>query len=222
MVESKGWDWENAGHDRWLKPTEDAYALAAQWKEQGVRKILDLGSGLGRHSIYFAKQGFEVSAMDISDYGVGYLKDWAKKEGLSIDAKTGDMLSLPYPDSAFDAVFAYHVISHTDTEGVRKIISEIKRVLCPGGMVFLSLCAKDTPAFASSGWPKLDENTVVCKDEGPDYNVPHFHAGLEDIRELFAGFDIIKVRHINYCIDRGEIQDNRHYYVYASLKEREE
>lgn len=218
MVESKGWDWQNAGHERWLIPADDAYAVAAQWEKRGVKKILDLGCGLGRHSVFFAKQGFEVGAMDISDYGVQYLKDWAKKEGLSVEAKTGDMLALPFPDGSFDAVFAYHVLSHTDTEGVRKILGEIKRVLCSGGVVFLTLCAKDSPSFASSGWPKLDENTVICKDKGPDYDVPHFHAGFDDIGTLFADFELEKVRHVEYCVDKCEITGNRHYLINASLK----
>lgn len=41
MVNSKGWDWENADKSPWLKPTEDCYYLANRWKEKGFSTILD-------------------------------------------------------------------------------------------------------------------------------------------------------------------------------------
>ena len=128
MKESKGWEWEKANQSPWLKPTDDVYYLANKWSELGFKKVLDLGAGLGRHSIFFAQQSFEVSAIDISDYGVNYLKEWAKKEKLDIDIRNGDMVALPYQDNSFDCVFGYHSISHADTEGIKKIISEIEQI----------------------------------------------------------------------------------------------
>ena len=82
MVESKGWEWEKADQSPWLKPTDQVYYLAHKWTESGFKKILDLGSGLGRHSIFFAQQGFDVSALDISEYGIYHLKEWSKNENL--------------------------------------------------------------------------------------------------------------------------------------------
>ena len=46
MVQSKGWDWENANQSAWLKPTEDSYYLSQVWKEKGYSKLLDLGIDL--------------------------------------------------------------------------------------------------------------------------------------------------------------------------------
>ena len=77
-------------------------------------------------------RGFRVSAFDLSEEGTAHLRDWAGREGLDIDVKTADMRRLPYPDGAFDCVFAFHVISHTDTAGLRAVLSEIGRVLKKG------------------------------------------------------------------------------------------
>lgn len=218
MVESKEWEWETANQAPWLKPTDDAYFLANKWSELGFKNILDLGSGLGRHLIFFAKQGFNVSGLELSDYGVNYSKEWAKKENLNIDVKLGDMLSLPYTDNSFDCVFANHSISHADTEGIKKIISEIERVLKPGGEIFTSMCSKDSWDFSKSGYPKLDENTVVNKDEGPEKDVAHFYANRDDILSLFHNFDIERIRHIDYCYINNEKQDIKHYYINARKK----
>lgn len=218
MVDSKGWKWEKANQSPWLRPTDDVYYLANKWLELGFKNVLDLGAGLGRHSIFLAQQGFKVSAIDISDYGVNHLKEWAKKENLDIDIKLGDMISLPYADNSFDCVFAYHSISHTDTWGTKKVISEIERVLKQGGEVYTSMCSKESWEFAKAGYPKIDENTVLNKEDGPDKDVPHFYASCEDILDLFHNFDIERIRHIDYCYLNYKKLDCKHYYINGCKK----
>lgn len=218
MIDSKGWEWENANQSTWLKPTDDVYYLANKWSESGFKKVLDLGSGLGRHSVFFAKQGFEVSAIDISDYGVNYLKEWADKENLDIDVRVGDMVSLPYEDNSFDCVFVYHAISHTDSEGIKKIISEIERVLKKGGEIYTSMCSKESWDYKESGFPKIDQNTVINEEDGPEKGVAHFYADLDDILSLFGNFNIEKVRHIDYCYINSQKQDSKYYYINGRKK----
>jgi SAM-dependent methyltransferase len=218
MVRSVGWDWKNADHAHWLKPSDTGFYLANKWKESGRETVLDLGSGLGRHAVCFAKHGLKVSAMDISDYGIQYLRSWAESENLNIETCVGDMLSLPYDDNSFDCVFAYHVISHSDTAGVKKIIKEIERVLKPQGEVLLSFCSKETTHFAKSLYPKLDENTLICQDE-PEIGAPHFYTDLPGILDLLSGFDIELVKHTEYCnLDIQHKQKSMYYYVRATLR----
>jgi ubiquinone/menaquinone biosynthesis C-methylase UbiE len=59
--------------------------------------------------------------------------------GLNIKTAVGDINSLPYDSNMFECLLAYHVISHTDTKGIRVIISEINRVLKSGGEFFITL-----------------------------------------------------------------------------------
>lgn len=218
MVDSKGWEWEKTNQLPWLKPCEDSYYMSNKWLELGFKNVLDLGAGLGRHSIFFAKQGLNVSAIDLSDYGVNNLKEWSKKENLNINIKVGDMVALPYADNSFDCVFAYHVISHTDTMGARKVISEIERVLKPGGEVYTSMCSKESWDYEESGFPQIDENTVINKEDGPEKDVPHFYANLDDILNLFHNFDIEKIRHIDYCYMNSQKQNCKYYYINACKK----
>ena len=44
-------------------------------KQNKVRKILDLGCGTGRHTVFLAQHGFNVTAIDISDAALGYLRN---------------------------------------------------------------------------------------------------------------------------------------------------
>jgi AraC-like DNA-binding protein/2-polyprenyl-3-methyl-5-hydroxy-6-metoxy-1,4-benzoquinol methylase len=220
IVNLKGFNWGNIDPSQHLKPFDNCIYLANKWRELGYVDVLDLGTGLGRHAIYFAKQGFNVSAMDISDYAVQYLKTWAAKENLLINAEISDMLSLHYPSQSFDCIFAYHVISHTDSIGIKKTIAEIERVLKPNGEVYLSFCSKESTEFMENRANKLDKNTLISRNE-IEKGIPHFYADLNDIKELLANFKIELIKHTEYFYSNFN-PDNRQrekfYYVNAILK----
>ena len=217
MVDSKAWNWKEEKNSFWLKPSEESYYIASRWKEKNYKDILDFGCGLGRHSIFFAKNGFNVSAFDLSEDGVNNLNHWAEEEKLNINTIVADMINLPYDDNSFDAIFAYHVISHTDTAGIKKIISEISRVLRPNGEIYITLCSKETWSFKYAGYPKIDENTVVKTDEGPEKGIPHFYVTCSDILNLFLNFEITKIRHVDDCYFEGKLQNSKHYFINAKL-----
>ena len=214
MTQSKAWDWEVVKNPVWRIPCEESFYYASRWKEKGYSHLLDLGCGLGRHTVFFTKQGFCISAMDLSSEAVRSTEAWLKDEAILADVKLGDMLSLPYPDASFDCLFSYHVISHTDTPGAKKIISEIHRVLMPDGEIFLTLCSKDTWSYKDAGFPVIDENSVL-KTDGTEVNVPHFYVNLDDVFVLLEGFEIIKVRHVDDCYFDGKATNSKHYFILA-------
>ena len=217
MSISKAWNWKEEQDQIWLYPSEESYFISARWKKQGYTKLLDFGCGLGRHSIFFSKQGFDVSAFDLSPDGVKHTQDWTKHEMLNIDVKVSDMLSLPYEDEAFDCLFAYHVISHTDTNGIKAIMKEIKRVMKPQSEIYITLCSKETWSFAEAGYPKIDENTIQKTDNGAEKDVPHFYVNLDEIIALFhdISFELIRIQHIDDCYYDGEKRNSKHYFILA-------
>lgn len=213
MSISKAWDWKKENNPIWLTPSEESYYLASRWKQADFHKILDFGCGLGRHSVYFAKEGFDVTAFDLSPEAVENLKKWSEREKLPIDVRAADMLELPYADHSFDCLFAYHVISHTDTKGIQIILKEIRRVLKKDGEFYLTLCSKETWAYKEADFPRLDENTVIKTDGTAENNVPHFCVSLDDIFELFKEFTILKIRHVDDCYFDGRRHNSKHYYI---------
>ena len=219
MSISKAWQWSKDDSPIWLTPCEESYYLAHRWREKNYDAVLDLGCGLGRHAVYFAKMGFDVSAFDLSEEGVNHLTEWASREGLKIEAQCADMLQMPYGDDSFDCVFAYHVISHTDTKGIKVILSEIKRVLKPGGEFFITLCSKDTWAFTDGGFPSIDPNTIVKDDGGAEEGIPHFYVSMDDIMELFSDFRVLGVKHTDDCYYEGRRQNSKHYFILGGYGE---
>ena len=218
MVQSKEWDWKNAEQEQWMKPSEDSYYLAAKWAEEGAHSILDLDCGLGRHAVYFAGQGFQVTAVDLSADAVEITREKGKEKQVELSCEVADMTKLPFPDNSFDRVFSFHVISHQDTAGVQHVVDEITRVLKPGGKVFLTMCSKAHCAFSDESYPRLDENTVL-KTEGAEVDVPHFFADKETLGMLFHSYTFEHVRHITECVmEEGTAKERSHYYIEATVQ----
>ena len=159
MIKSKGWNWKivkNEVEEYWKSPSIESYYLLNRWKSQEKDKFLYLGCGLGRHSILFGLNGFNVSCFDISEEAIKRTKEWALEENLEFDYKIGDMLELSYDDSSFDCILCRNVISHQDTLGVEQIIKELYRVLKDNGEVYLTLGSKFIWGFIYTSWPFFD------------------------------------------------------------------
>lgn len=214
MVKSKEWNWAKVTDNFWNEPSEDVYYYVDRWKKKGYKSFLDLGCGLGRHSILFAENGFDTYSFDLSQYGIESLNEKSMKLGLNIKTAVGDINNLPYDSNMFDCLLAYHVISHTDTQGIRAIISEINRVLKSGGEFFITLCSKNSSSYAQKGYPKIDENTIL-KTEEPEMNIPHFYSDLNSVKDLLADFELIRIRHIEDIFNET---NSWHYFIHGSKR----
>ena len=219
--EDKGFvpfDWSMVkDREPWLEPCEESWYYAEKWLKEAKRSVLDLGCGLGRHSILFARYGFKVTAVDLADDALAHLKKYSREHGLDVACRKADMEHLPFADDAFDCIFAMHSAGHTDEAGMEDLMSEIARVLKPDGTVFMTLCSKESPSYKDPSAVRRDDHTVVL-DEGPEHEVPHYFVGRDDIRMLFSGFELVKVRHIDDCYVRGKWGDRPHYFIEATIR----
>ena len=217
MTKSKGWNWKIASDDinsTWKVPSIESYYLLNRWSNLGFKDFLDLGCGIGRHTVLFAGNGFNTYGFDISKYGLDKTKEWLDSLNLSANLKEGDMLDLPYENDSFDCILCRNVISHQDTLGVKQIIKELYRVLKDNGEVYLTLGSKSTWGFKQTSWPLIDENTRLRMEEGPEYKVPHFYADYDLIKTLFKDFKIEFINHIeDFYEANGKTYSSFHYHV---------
>ncbi|WP_416668445.1 bifunctional 2-polyprenyl-6-hydroxyphenol methylase/3-demethylubiquinol 3-O-methyltransferase UbiG [Egbenema bharatensis] len=97
---------------------------------QGLR-VLDVGCGGGFSCEFLANRGAIVSGIDQSKPCIETARTHAQQNQLAIDYQHGVAEALPYPDHTFDGVICVDVLEHV--ANVQKTISEIDRVLKPGG-----------------------------------------------------------------------------------------
>jgi ubiquinone/menaquinone biosynthesis C-methylase UbiE len=92
------------------EPDKNLIQIAKIFRKKGVKRILDLGCGSGRHVIFLTKNDFEVYGIDIAKHGIKLAKEWLKKENLRANLKVGDIhKKLPYPKNFFDAIISIRV-----------------------------------------------------------------------------------------------------------------
>lgn len=183
-----------------LEPHEDMPGIVRFLSEQGARKILDLGSGSGRHVLYLAKCGFSVSGLDNSPEGIEITRDSLRKERLAADLQLRGMTErLPYEDASFDAVISVQVIHHAEIATIRDIIREIARVLRKDGFIYITVPRMKNQAIT---FREIEPGTFVPLD-GLEKDLPHHYFTPEELREVFEDFRITDI-HLDstehYCL----------------------
>jgi ubiquinone/menaquinone biosynthesis C-methylase UbiE len=91
------------------------------------KRILDLGCGKGRFALHVQGRGACVVGVDLSAAMLAY--------ATGLPRVRGSARRLPFSDGAFDGVMAIEVLEHLSDSGISLALSEIKRVLRPGGVV---------------------------------------------------------------------------------------
>ncbi len=102
-------------------------------------RVLEIGSGAGYLAVALAKRGFTVEAIDHTQAMVNLTIENAKRTGNlnRINAHTGDVHKLSYPNRSFDLIVALGVIPWL--HDFKKALSEIVRVLSPNGHAILTV-----------------------------------------------------------------------------------
>jgi len=148
-----------------------------------VERVLDLGCGNGRHAIYFAREGFTASGIDISETAVEWAKQWAAREGFDVDFRVGEISKLPYESETFDVIVSHGVLDHVPMEQARKAMDEAARILTPGGLFYFDLKSADDVDFGRGQEAGL--NTFVIEDGFEQGLVQHFFT-LDEVHELMG------------------------------------
>jgi SAM-dependent methyltransferase len=105
------------------------------------KKILELGTGHGRDTLFFASNGIEVDALDYSATAIEILDKIAKEKRFPIKAQIFDVNNqLPFPEDYFNAVYSHMLLNMRFTlHELHFIFSEIRRVLKSKGLNFFSV-----------------------------------------------------------------------------------
>jgi SAM-dependent methyltransferase len=123
------------------KPSNFAIRCFNHMKENNSKKVLELGAGHGRDTLFFASNGIEVYALDYSATAIKILDKMTKEKRLPIKTQIFNVNnSLPFPDNYFDAVYSHMLLNmRFSLHELHFIFSEIRRVLKSKGLNFFSV-----------------------------------------------------------------------------------
>ena len=159
------------------EPSKFALMCDEDFVKHKVQKVLELGCGQGRDSLFFASKGLKVYAIDSSKVAMENLTTKTKELNLDINLKNinaGE--GLPFPDNYFDAIYShmFYNMGFFDDE-LKFLISETNRVLKNNGLLSFSV-RNDHDIMYKKG-RKIAENI---------YDINGFHI------RFFTKEDIIK------------------------------
>mgnify|MGYP001441195519 FL=1 len=108
------------------------------FKEKKIDKIIEIGAGLGRDTVFFAKNSINTIALDYSLSGIKVINQKIKKNNLSnfISTKLFDVRKkLPFEDNSIEACYSHMLYCMAmTTKDLKKLNNEIHRILKPGGI----------------------------------------------------------------------------------------
>jgi len=168
-------------------PLPEVVAMADLLEGEGRRRALDIGCGVGRHTIYLASRGFEVTATDNAPAAVHACRRNLEAAGLQAQVLEAEMTEIPFPDAYFDGVVAAQVIHHTDVATLAGIIILIHQKLAAGGLFVWAMPSPRNRDFSKGR--EVEPGTWVDENrrEGP---LPHHYCTEQEIRSLLASYDI--------------------------------
>jgi len=149
---------------------------AQSFLASGSGTVLDAGAGSGRSALMVlqARPQARVVALDI--FSASYI-DGNSPEKLHrntraagvddrVETHTGDMRSMPFHSSSFDAAVSAYAIDHLRKDGIVKSLAEVERVIRPGGEFLLMVMNSD--AWVRFAYPLMHAHIYIGHSPAAD------------------------------------------------------
>lgn len=169
------------GTDTWTHLYTTKESLRLTEKLSPGAYILDIGSGRGFLGKHLAEMGFKVIGVDFESDIVKKanenIKDWDLAGKLKFVA--GDALSIPFPDASFDAITDFGLFETLYKEDWPAYITEVGRVLKPGGFYLNVSLSHETQQFFEFSPKKGIEKDFE------KYGIHYHFFGKDEMQNIF-------------------------------------
>ena len=184
-----------AGHDlflplydplvRWLGFDRSRQELVSQANVKPDHHVLDIGCGTGSFVVLLKRQypTIEIVGLDPDPKALRRAEDKIRRAGVSVRLDRGFADELPYQTDSFDRVFSSFMFHHLEEDVKRRTLTEVRRVLKPGGSFHLLDFTADN---GSRGYlARLVHSHAMMKDNTDQRLLELMrHAGLTKAEKL--------------------------------------
>ena len=188
------------------RPSELALEAAKRLVRSKGRplRILDIGCGYGRDTIYIAKSlNFRILGIDLSEKAI----DLARKNSINALAKKAEFKVTDFRDlhTIFDAILVSNLYHLLDPEGRQDLAAHVARLLVPEGKLFLNTISVHDKEHYGVGTPiPGEENTWV--------DGKYIHLSTEEeLRRDFAALNITELYEHDY--EEPHPGSGTHYHI---------
>ena len=137
-------------------PTESLVRFLQDFYWTKGLRVVDMGCGEGRDSIFLAKKGFSVTAIDVSRSAVKRAKEWSDKKGLLIEFLVADVTHLPIKNEIYDLAINVACLQMIVDQQVRdRHLRESHKVLKNNGIYFSCNIGVDEPISVNEFYERM-------------------------------------------------------------------
>ena len=172
-----------------LEPSIAAAKALKLFQEQNIENIVELGAGLGRDTLFFAKNSIHVEALDYSKTSIEIITDKSKRLKFTdfVKTKIFDVRKkLPYEDNSIEGCFSHMLycmaLSNFDLENLN---NEICRILKPGGINIYTVRHTDDGDYKNG----IHVGEDLYENDG---FIIHFFS-KDKVNQLSKGFRILDI-----------------------------
>ena len=147
------------------RPSSELQRILAE-REISRGRALELGCGTGANAVFLAKQGFDVTAVDVSPLAIRQARAKAAEAGVKVELLAADLLELPDLGPPFPFVFdrgVYHTVRRDDLAG---FLDTLSRVTAPGG-IYLALAGNANEVRPGERGPPRVSAEEICRELAP-------------------------------------------------------
>lgn len=177
------------GFENPFKP--DPLAKKALRYTKNFKRLLDIGCGEGADSVFYAKKGFQVVAMDNNKAYLRRFRAFQKDNHLSnISIRFCDVISFRYPRNFYDVINCLLVGCCMKRSDFEKMLLPIKQAVKPGGVIIMSLRNYLDPELKEylATEKMIESNTYIKKE---DCCKIRYFIEKDRLRDIFKEFEII-------------------------------
>jgi SAM-dependent methyltransferase len=170
----------------WCEPEE---ILKKYYERIDVTKpVLDIGAGQGRHTLFLAKAGYTVDAIDPSGISIETIRDITKRENYNINAFQQGFDEFTYVNSPYSAILVFGLLQILDLNSISLLTNLIDKYTTNGTLVFITAFSINDASFKKyqKEWNKESRNSFY--DNKGNYRT---FFDTSEIIKLFKSYKII-------------------------------
>ena len=130
--------YEHPGYYWGKLPSHSCYRVLHLLPPDRSLRLLDIGCGEGRNAVFFARNGYQVTAFDTSPRGIEKTKQLAADAGAPVEAFVADINEFR-PAEPFDVLFSTGVLQYVPPEQRKDLFANYRRYTSPGGLNVFSV-----------------------------------------------------------------------------------
>lgn len=163
-----------------------------QGRDKAQIKILDIGAGTGRYAVALAREGYDVTAVELVKHNLGILKS----KGSSVKAIQGNALNLKKLESEqFDVTLLFGPMYHLFTkENKSRALAEAKRVTKAGAVILVAYVMNE---YGVLTYAFKERHIMECMEE------KRFTQDYHTISEPRNLYDYVRIEDINELKDEA-------------------